>query len=818
MRKYADPNHCPDCGQPIFPNADTCAACALPLRGQRAQDLYVTLMRADQLLGELRASAGSTTAVVTPVIAPRPTVQPMSPAPPAPGVPLLPVPAMRTASVPKILLGLGAACLLVAAIVFLAVAWSVMGVGGRTATLLGFTVVAGRLASWVARRDLRGAAEALGAVTLGLVCLDVLGAAHAGWFGDVSAATTTILVGTVLAVLASGTAILARRVPIGAFVAGELGGALGVAFVVAGVMGLDADGAVKALTATLIAAAATFAAHRLRLEVTVVCSAVVTGLAWLLLALAGWVRVDPSEVSPAWDNLDAWPLLAAAATAGALAALRVPQWIRVLGAAGALTALACAVTAPSFDASSTVVTLNGLAVGLVAAALLGYLPRRWAASATPLAFLGGVAGVGALCHVGGQAVDAVSDARARDIGVGSFDRIAETGWLIPAAMLTLAVLAAGGLRAFAVPVREGVPARGACAGLAAAGVLLVPAYGGPVWLWVLLLLVLVVAALALDWLPEAAAAAAVALFSASADDRMLALTLIVALLACAAVMVRHRQRILGDLAGAIAQPLLGWLVLVAGALSGASATWAAAVGIVLVLGLPLAVHLAVARPSRRLGDTLGLELGGAMTAIALFTIGSEEPERPWTWVAVYLTLAGVVLGITALLRPDRRGLGRVGGLLFAAATWVRLADLGVTAPEPYTLPSAAVLLAVGWLRLRRDPSASTFVTLSPGLSLALAPSLLWVLADPITPRALLLGLACLALVLVGAQAKLAAPLMLGALAGALVLLVEIAPYGQAVPRWAVIGTAGVLLVALGVTWEARVRQARAIGAYVGGLR
>src|SRR4051794_19635527 len=40
---------------------------------------------------------------------------------------------LSAASVPKLLLGLGAACLLVAAVIFLAVAWSWLGIGGRTA-------------------------------------------------------------------------------------------------------------------------------------------------------------------------------------------------------------------------------------------------------------------------------------------------------------------------------------------------------------------------------------------------------------------------------------------------------------------------------------------------------------------------------------------------------------------------------------------------------------------------------------------------------------------------------------------------------------
>src|SRR3954451_3241949 len=63
---------------------------------------------------------------------------PAGPREPLPGTPR----GIQTASVPKILLGLGATCLLVAAGIFLAVAWSWLDVGGRTAVLVGLTVAA----------------------------------------------------------------------------------------------------------------------------------------------------------------------------------------------------------------------------------------------------------------------------------------------------------------------------------------------------------------------------------------------------------------------------------------------------------------------------------------------------------------------------------------------------------------------------------------------------------------------------------------------------------------------------------------------------
>src|SRR6476661_1854125 len=188
MTRFADPHRCPDCRTTLPPGARLCAACGLDLSGELGQRLFSILTRADELLVELRArSAGSRTeapthaeapvtvgSVVTPRSTPTPTSAPWMPelgggdagaestTPPTVGGPL----AARPSSVPKVLLGLGATCLLVAALVFLAVTWSVLGVGGRTATLVALTLVMGGLTALSARHALRGAVEAMGLVTI----------------------------------------------------------------------------------------------------------------------------------------------------------------------------------------------------------------------------------------------------------------------------------------------------------------------------------------------------------------------------------------------------------------------------------------------------------------------------------------------------------------------------------------------------------------------------------------------------------------------------------------------------------------------------
>jgi cell division protein FtsW (lipid II flippase) len=170
------------------------------------------------------------------------------------------------------------------------------------------------------------------------------------------------------------------------------------------------------------------------------------------------------------------------------------------------------------------------------------------------------------------------------------------------------------------------------------------------------------------------------------------------------------------------------------------------------------------------------------------------------------------------VHPSRRSLTWAGGFLLAAATWVRLAQLGVHAPEAYTLPTALVLIAVGVWRMWKDDRATSLTVLAPGLALATVPSLLVTLDDPVSLRALLLGLACLGLVLAGVALRWGAPLVVGAVVGALLVLRVLAPYAAVVPTWLVIGLSGTVLTIVGITWESRLNNLRHASRYVGALR
>jgi hypothetical protein len=306
----------------------------------------------------------------------------------------------------------------------------------------------------------------------------------------------------------------------------------------------------------------------------------------------------------------------------------------------------------------------------------------------------------------------------------------------------------------------------------------------------------------------ALAAAAVVLTAASVaalpSDALTAVVLIVA--AVVSALHLHREEAIGDVASVALPIALGGLDWAAGSWAGLSEVDRSA-PLVLVLG---ALAIWIPRPT--------LEVSAAVVASVASLAAVAAADDIAVALALHLTLIGALVTTTSLVHRSRRDLAWAGGLLLAAATWVRLWDVGVTTPEAYTLPSALVLVAVGIWRLRREPTTSTQASLAPGLSLALVPSLLVALDAPASPRALLLGVACLVLVLVGTRLRWNAPLVVGGAVGALLVLRELAPYAALVPPWLLIGLSGTLLTVVGVTWESRMQDLRHASRYVGELR
>ncbi|MDD9376839.1 hypothetical protein M8Z33_09165 [Streptomyces sp. ZAF1911] len=233
----------------------------------------------------------------------------------------------------------------------------------------------------------------------------------------------------------------------------------------------------------------------------------------------------------------------------------------------------------------------------------------------------------------------------------------------------------------------------------------------------------------------------------------------------------------------------------------------------------LLVPAAVAALGPRLG-LVRVPAEAAAAASGLLAVALATGDAPV--LALVLALAGVVCAAAAG-RPERRSAaGWPAGVLFLAATWVRLAASEVTVPEAYTLPVTAAALAVGFLRRRRDPLAGSWTAYGPGLAATLLPSTLAVWGDPHWLRPLLLGTAALGVTLAGARGRLRAPLLLGGATLTAVALHELTPYViqvvDALPRWLPPALAGVLLLAVGATYEKRLRDARRLRDAIGRLR
>ncbi|WP_296605681.1 DUF2157 domain-containing protein [Nocardioides sp.] len=800
--RYSDPFVCPDCSARLPLQVTACPGCGLRLDSPLAGELLQTLRTADDLLVRLRADSLAAAPAASAITA-YPASRPTEPRPERHR--------LSAMSVPKILLGLGALCLLVAAVIFLAVAWSWLGVGGRTAVLVALTLVSGGLGAWLGRRGLRVAAEALTTVGLGLLALDVVGADNAGWLGDLDDAGLTCVLGATI--LLAGAA-LAQVTRLGA---PQLLGVLGVSVLGAGAIAAS-DHVTTVIVAVVLGHLALAAVARLRsLRLAQVLALVGAGWWWVALVAVG--------LGDAAEHPSLHALWVEGSGAGLLAAsllLPVPVPFvrgdvvatRVLASASAMM-LTLTAGLPSVDEGASVLATVGVValVGWTAVSLA--LPAAWRPVARVSMLL---AAAPVLATTSGLAAQAARNALGQD---GPFTRsagmrLAQPDTLAAPVLLVVGaaalLLAAISLVARPTATRPQLPVAVVLA--AATGTLAL--HPVPLALVAAAVLLIGLGLVAEAWRREDALAPTQAVVGAGVAVSAVGLALpsdvltslaTAAVAAMAALLARRGRggetRVLG---GLLLPAALGGLIWSAAAVAGPDPVHRG-VPVLVVVGV-----LAVVVPR------LELELSATLTGLVASAGALAVADDLSVALAVHLTVAGVLVGADAIVHPARREVGWASGLLLAAATWVRLADLGVTAPEAYTLPSAAALVAVGLHRLSRDTAAPTSVTLTPGLLLATVPSLLWALTDPLSWRAVLLGAACLTLALAGARLRWGAPLVIGASVGAVLVLRELAPYAAQTPQWVLIGAAGTLLTVVGITWERRLRDLHAAAGYLAGLR
>lgn len=832
--RYADPHLCPDCRTALPAGAPVCPTCALLVRHPLAVDLFGTLQRADGTLDRLRAASDAFHAAPpAPVGAatPGPLAPPVAPAPaeratPA-GLPSYPAPPLTPpspagvsfASVPKILLGLGAFCLLVAAVIFLAVSWSSLGVGGRTAVLAGLTLAAGAAALLLHRVGLRIAGESLVVVALGMLALDVVGAGAAGWFGDAGAAAVTCAAGGVVAL--AGVALgLVRVSGQPRLVAPQVIAGLGLVVGYAGAVGATDHWLVAGHVVTAAGIAVVLLGRRADAPVLLWSAATASAIAWLGTAGAAFVEsVVTPDLHQLWMDGTGWSLLVSAA------ALLVPGTVArhrdllLAGASGAAMLVTVVLTLPCVDTDARTVGLVALGTTAAWVLALGLLPRAARVVALAPVGAGSLVLLALALETTGTALDRwsrVSDVfdRPLDVRLTSPDAATEPLLLVPSLLTVLAGIALVDRDR----TRRTLPAWGRVAGLVAGiGVATtVATYDVPLGLPLAVLALVSLGAVAVALLAsgtEATAWAVVGAVTAAGvglgalpSEGLVVATVAPLAVALVALAVLGRQPATRVVAGVSAPAAVGLATAAASMLAANDLAWVS-VPVLLAVGV-----LALALPR------LEVEVPAIVVASLAFPVSPVTVSDAGGYAALWLTVAGFLFGATALLHESRRGCAVVGTALLLLASWVRLADLDVTAPEPYTLPLAVGLLGLGAWRLQRSAAVGTIEALLPGLLLATLPSLVWVLGDPVSLRALALGGACLALTIAGAAMRWSAPLVVGATVGAAVVLRELGPYAGEFPKWVWIGLAGALLTVVGITWERRLLDVRQAVGFLGRLR
>ncbi len=822
MSRLIDATICPDCRAPLD-RIGTCTSCGLQLKGPLAAQLWTTMVSADGIVEQLRAVTPLPTAdlPVTPVGEPQP-------------LPLDPGEAPRrrlpAASVPLVLLSLGAVCLLVAAIVFVAVTWSLLGLTGRTLVLLGITGLLAGIAVVVSRRDLRFAAETFWVIVASMLAVDLFAAQSAGLAGldALPWRGTAAMVGGALFVLGAGVARWAHTQPVQRLVSMQAAAVVGALTATVSNAWLAENPAVG-LSIGVPVLAAGCALLRRTLPGVAYPLAALAGLTWLGLLVNGWDRALETDTMTAWwSDGRGWPLLVAAGLAlVAVLSPQVPDRARSVTAGLVLVPLVLLANAPASVGTQTRDVLLACATLVVLALVTRTSPILWARASGVLTALG-VLGLGAIL----AARPWITLADLPDGGDASLDltmtRLTDGAapWTDGVVAVSLVVALAALVR-FAGPGRHNAALRtvgtlaASVAGLGALALLL--SLEPPLWAGVLAAALAAVVAAGTAWWSRDETPANYAGGAATAYLGVLTLVaaapahLLSAIVATVFALTLAVGMVLRDRLGSGLSPaVLGALAAVGGGY--ALVEWgftfeADAVARALVLGVYAGLVGLVAAPVTRSAPAR-LALEAAATGVALVAVAIAPDDAT---SAMVLTVVGTAICAVAVTNRDRAAVGWLGAGVLGVATVLRV-EIGVSAPELYTLPAAALLLAAGLWRLWHDTETSSFATLGSGTTLALLPSLLLALDEPVSLRGALIGVAAVLVLAFGVQQRLAAPFILGAGATAVLALRHLGPIAEAVPRWTSLGLLGLALLAVGVTWESRLRNLRSARGYLTALR
>ncbi len=838
-----DRYRCPVCGVSLA--SSRCSACGADLVGPRGDELWAIDNQLYQLslrrlaLVEVAVGVGRHTGPL-----PAPPAPPASGAfpPPPPGW-ALPAPPPRAPGpeTSSILLALGVALLVGAALVFAAVSWNHLGAIGQGTLLVGLTLAAGFATDRAARRRLRGTAEALGVLTVVLgpllaqavrITLDLPATSDRTW------ADLADWSWWPFALMVIGGAALA----FGRWVCVRSPQHLGVVLVQ---VGLPVWVALAPVSPIVVA-------------VVLVVQATLVALGPLV-----WQRDHPTAGTWAFGAVAAWGLGLVVALGAALQFdLGTADHLWTAAALG-LTAVGAGVVAwrwrdtPTLADPAAFGATGALFLG-VGRLLVGWVPDvAWWPIMGLLAALGLVlaaragaraAAISAGCWI--AVVFAAVPVLDGAIAVADAAGVTGAAWrhTASAGVLTKTELGVrpawasslAGIVALAAAVVGARGARrqatGALVALAALAVLVVPALaGGSVALVTLATLAAALGLAGVAWRsPNRGFLASASLgvlaiglvWAAGNAGLVLAVGAVAAVLGLAAVV---RGVGAGDVTLAAAGAVLaagalpaeaGWAAWVLGA----EPAWSLAVASIAAAGLGVLACVGRVPPSTAEfgARDAAASAGGVVLVVAhvaaVLSIGIAGPGPLAAASSAALAVGIVALAVVAvsLVRsgPQRWLSAVAAGAEAVVLVWVRLAISDVSVVEAYTVPVAVLLVGgtvlAAWAGAGRSPeglrSRPSWSLEGPALVMAVGPTALTALSDPGLVRQIVgLGLGAV-LLAVGAGWRRRAPLDIGAAAVVVLGLHALLPYASDVPRWMSLGVVGAVLVALGATFEDRRRD------------
>jgi hypothetical protein len=225
--------------------------------------------------------------------------------------------------------------------------------------------------------------------------------------------------------------------------------------------------------------------------------------------------------------------------------------------------------------------------------------------------------------------------------------------------------------------------------------------------------------------------------------------------------------------------------------------------------------------SSRAWPALRADLAIETTAWLVAAVGVGQCLAPPGAASAATAIAGITsLGVAG--RADRRPALWAGLALCYVAWCIGLAANGISMPEPYTVPAALIAIAAGWKASRHEPRPHSWLAYGPGLALLLLPSLLMAWNGTGWFRPVGVGVVAIGTAIIGARTKTQAPLLAGTtvavLEAARGLASDLMRVMQTLPGWIPAAIGGAVLLWAGATYEARLRNLRAIRRSLASMR